>query len=193
VDKDRSELNGHFFHLKRLTRSKSQPLYLYKLHPSDFTSSEGLKEALNIEAREELENTEYILINEDGLRLPMSQGEADAAIAFKFMQNPSQVNNIDDLYELLDLGKGLPIKYFITQRVDQGILGKSKRSLIYKSRLSNQKNDDRSCMSIQQKLLRKFFYENSANIDDLAIIAEITNAETAKKVGIMFPDEMVVL
>jgi hypothetical protein len=48
-------------------------------------------------------------------------------------------------------------------------------------------------MSIQQKLLRKFFYENSANIEDLAIFAEINNVTTARKVGINRPDEMVVI
>ena len=48
----------------------------------------------------------------------MSKGEADAAIAVKFIQNPVQVNSVDDLYELLDLGKGLPTKYFVVYRVD---------------------------------------------------------------------------
>jgi hypothetical protein len=96
----------------------------------------------------ELGNTDYILINEDGLRLPMSKHESDAAIAVKFISNPVQINSIDDLYELLDLGKGLPTKYFFVHRVDQGYLGSAKRSMLYKSRLSTQKNDDRSGMSI---------------------------------------------
>jgi hypothetical protein len=41
--------------------------------------------------------------------------------------------------------------------------------------------------------MRKFFYENSANIEDLAIFAEIDSMTTARKIGITRPDEMVVL
>ena len=42
-----------------------------------------------IESFEELKDTEYIVINEDNLRLPMNRETADAAIAFKFIQNPA--------------------------------------------------------------------------------------------------------
>ena len=42
-------------------------------------------------------------------------------------------------------------------------------------------------------MLRKFFYENSAFVDDLAVFAEIGNGHLAAKVGITAPDQIVVV
>ena len=44
--------------------------------------------------------------------MPAYTGESDAAIAFKFINNPAQVACIDDLYDLIELGKDTPLKYF---------------------------------------------------------------------------------
>ena len=100
-----------------------------------------------IESFEELKDTEYIVINEDNLRLPMNRETADAAIAFKFIQNPALITSEDELYDLLDLGKDLPVKFFFVKRVNQkGLFGKSAAN---KRLLSKQeKNDDRTEMSI---------------------------------------------
>ena len=77
----------------------------------------------------------------------MSKGEADAGIAFKFIQNPAQINSVDDMYELLDLGKNQPVKYFIVERTDKNIFSKAKNSFLYKSRLSTI-YDDKTGMSM---------------------------------------------
>jgi hypothetical protein len=66
----------------------------------------------------------------------MATGEADSAIAHKFLMNPTQVETMDDLYDLLELGKDSPLKYFFVQRVDQGYLGLAHRALIPGQRMS---------------------------------------------------------
>ena len=47
--------------------------------------------------------------------------------------------------------------------------------------------------TLQNKLFRKFFYENSASLDDVAHFIEITNYNIAKKVGITGKDQIVVV
>ena len=59
--------------------------------------------------------------------------------------------------------------------------------------MSEQPCDDRTRMSVQNKFLRKFFYENSGFVDDLAIFAELGNQDLAKKVGITQADQIAVV
>ena len=47
--------------------------------------------------------------------------------------------------------------------------------------------------TLQNKLFRKFFYENSSSLDDVAHFVEITNQNIAKKVGITGKDQIVVV
>ena len=47
--------------------------------------------------------------------------------------------------------------------------------------------------NLQNKLFRKFFYENSAAIEDLAIFVEISNPSVASKVGLTQADQIVVV
>ena len=47
--------------------------------------------------------------------------------------------------------------------------------------------------NLQNKLFRKFFYENSAAIEDLAIFVEISNPSVAQKVGLTDSDQIVVV
>ena len=158
----------HFFHLKKLCRKKDQPLYAYCIDPADYENeAELLRTQLNIESTEELHETAYILVNEDTLKLAQQRNHADPAISFKFLQNPLQVNSIDDLYDLLDINKELPVKYFMMMK-DEGVRPKD--------------------FTLQSKLFRKAFYENSAAIEDLAVFAEVTNSSLARKVGLTGKD-----
>lgn len=70
VANEKEEMHGHFYHLKNISRKKSQPLYVYRLNPQDIKDTESLKKQFHIDSLEELKETGYILINEDGLRLP---------------------------------------------------------------------------------------------------------------------------
>lgn len=54
--------------MKKVSHKKSQPLWLHKLDPA-LLSVEDLR-TLNIGSLDELQETGYILINEDGLKLP---------------------------------------------------------------------------------------------------------------------------
>lgn len=57
--------------LKRLARKKSQPLFAYKLRLSDFT--EDVLSAFNIS-----EEVSHIVVNEDGMKLPVTSNEDEA-------------------------------------------------------------------------------------------------------------------
>lgn len=97
---------------------------------------------------------------------------------------------MDDLYDLIELGKDTPLKYFFCQRIDKGYIHKN---LHYPHRLSALDSEERIKMTLQQKLLRKFYYENSGFTDELAIFAEISNKKLAKKVGIDAIDDLVLV
>ena len=107
-------MNPHYYHLKKLSRKKGVPLFAYKIDARDFNEESSwnvLKSALNVESVNELMQTSYILINEDRMKLPQPKEDADPAISFKFLENPLKVDNLDDLYDLLDLHKNEPHKY----------------------------------------------------------------------------------
>jgi len=57
------------------------------------------------------------------------------------------IKSIDELYDLLEMNKNNPTKYIFTQR--------------------------KSALSLQNKLVRKVFYENSSGFDDMIVFAEI--------------------
>ena len=67
-------MSSHFYHLKKLCRKRGVPLYPYKIDVRDFKNKEDLnpilRQALNIDNATELNDTAYILINEDGMKLP---------------------------------------------------------------------------------------------------------------------------
>jgi len=46
---------------------------------------------INVESVKALEETAYILVNEDGLKLPFQRDSADPGIAFKFLQNVPRI------------------------------------------------------------------------------------------------------
>jgi hypothetical protein len=56
--------------LKRLAWKKNQPLYVLRIDPRDFLENEDELKKINVESAKALEETAYILVNEDGLKLP---------------------------------------------------------------------------------------------------------------------------
>lgn len=66
-------MNPHFYHLKKLCRKKNAPMFPYKIDVRDFKDEETwkvLREALNVESVHELTETDYILVNEDKMKMP---------------------------------------------------------------------------------------------------------------------------
>ncbi len=60
-DGGESGLSPHYYHLKRLCRKKSQPLYIYKIYADTFGDGQDssevdkiLQKELNLESKEEL-------------------------------------------------------------------------------------------------------------------------------------------
>ena len=47
--------------------------------------------------------------------------------------------------------------------------------------------------TLQNKLFRKFFYENSSSLEDIAHFVEISNRNVAKKVGLTGKDQIIVV
>lgn len=168
VANDKKEMHDHFYHLKKICRKKSQPLYLYKIDPAtlDKDDLQNLKTHFHIDNLEELSQTGYILINEDGLRLPQPAEDADSSVSEMFLRNPVQISNLDELYDLLEMNAKNPTKYIFIQKQDQ--------------------------MNLQNKIFRKAFYENSQVFQDMAVFAEISNNRLARKVGIESPDQIVI-
>lgn len=56
---------------------------------------------LGIDDKLELYSSSYILINSDGMKLPVSQ-EMDRDMTSKFLVGPIKVTNEDELFELFD-------------------------------------------------------------------------------------------
>ena len=56
--------------MKRLAWKKNQPLYVLRIDPRDFLENEDELKKINVESAKALEETAYILVNEDGLKLP---------------------------------------------------------------------------------------------------------------------------
>ena len=85
-----------------------------------------------------------------------------SSIPLKFVTNPTRIEDEEQLFEILDLNRGSPSKYFF-------VLNQN-----------NQRNPGKE-MSVHQKLFRKFFYENSSFMDSETVFAEITDPLLAKK------------
>ena len=46
------------------------------------------------------------------MKMPVSN-EIEAAISFRFMLNPTRIDNLDDLYDVFEANKGTNVKYFV--------------------------------------------------------------------------------
>ena len=173
-------MNAQYYQLKNVARKKSQPVFPYKLRLSDFVQGEkvsggdtiegqrfhpALAKAFNIHGgAEEWSTISHIVVNEDGLKMPVSFSGEESAIAFKFVMNPTKIENLDDLYDSFEVNKGTNVKYVMMCNP-----GGHKSP---------------SDMTLQQKLFRKFFYENSSFIDSEVKFIEITNERVAARVGL---------
>jgi hypothetical protein len=102
-------LSEHYYQLKRLARKKSQPLFPYRLQWRDI-SPEILGKAFNVD---DWDQVSHIVVNEDGLKIPVMKGDESGAIAFKFMMNPAKINDLDELYDAFDANKGSNVKYVV--------------------------------------------------------------------------------
>lgn len=156
-------------------------MFPYIIRTSDFKSEEGLKalkETFNIDSIEELNDIFYIVVNEDKMKLPIGGRKeglvnVSSSIPLKFVTNPIRIEDNEQLFELLDLNRGSPSKYFF-------ILNQN-----------NQRNPGKE-MTVHQKLFRKFFYENSSFMDSETVFAEILDPKVAKNAfGIIDQNEIV--
>ena len=121
---------------------------------------------------EEWKGVSYIVVNEDGLKMPAFHGDG-SAIPFKFLMNPTKIDNLDDLFDALEVNRGNNVKYVMI--CNPGT---------HKSPAD---------MTIQQKLFRKFFYENSSFIDSEVKFIEVTNERVAARVGLDSQERIVVM
>jgi hypothetical protein len=87
--------------------------------------------------------------------------------------NPSKVENLDEFYDALEVNKGSNVKYVV---------------------ICNPRNHKSPAdMTLQQKLFRKFFYENSSFIDSEVKFLEITNERVAARVGLTSQDQIMII
>lgn len=125
-----------------------------------------------MESVHELNDTAYVLVNEDKMKMPQPRDTADPSISFKFIENPIQIDSIDDLYDLFDVHRGESHKYVCMVK-DKGSAPKD--------------------FSLQNKMFRKFFYENSAPLEDMVTFVEISSPRLAAKIGLTSKDQVIVV
>ena len=68
-----NKMDSHYYHIKKLCRRKNIPLFPFKIDINDFRDEASwsvLREALNIESIHELQETSYVLINANKMKLP---------------------------------------------------------------------------------------------------------------------------
>lgn len=141
------EVSPHYFHLKKHAFKSGKRFADYKL--TEAARPDLLQKQFQL-SPDELCDVDYILVNEDGLKMPMPKSARDIGIAIKFIQNPVQIGTREELYDLLDENRGNSTKYVFALRDSK--------------------------LGIQTKMLRKAFYENSSMLDDMIIFAELTDA-----------------
>jgi signal-transduction protein with cAMP-binding, CBS, and nucleotidyltransferase domain len=67
----------------------------------------------NIHSDEEWNGIGEIVVNEDGMKMPIARGDSEASIVYKFMMNPSKIDNLDDLYDAFEVNKNSNVKYVV--------------------------------------------------------------------------------
>ena len=106
----------------------------------------------------------------------LSGEEVSSSIPVKFVTNPLQVSTEDELFDLLDANRNQPIKYFVMANT------------------ASSKSDPAMEMTLEQKLFRKFFYENSSFIDSECVFVEITDLKVAEQcLGITGENQLIVV
>ena len=75
------DMHPHYYWIRKTLRKESKPLFAYKIETSKMRDNKGkrmIKEVFKIDSLEELNNTHYILVNSDGLKLPVG-GRVDGS------------------------------------------------------------------------------------------------------------------
>ena len=127
---------------------------------------------MNVDSVHELAETGYILINEERMKLPMPKERPDPALGSKFIQSVIQVSSVDELYDLFDLHKDEPHKFVC---------------------MLKSPNSEPKDFSLQNKMFRKFFYENSSPVDDVMTFVEIKSLGLALRMGLERFDQVIVV
>ena len=55
----------------------------------------------------------YIVVNEDGMKMPVTHSDEEGAIAFKFLLNPTKIADLDELYDALEINRDTNVKYVV--------------------------------------------------------------------------------
>jgi len=87
--------------------------------------------------------------------------------------NPAKIDNLDELYDAFEVNKDSNVKYLII--------------------VNPRNHQSPSDMSLQQKLFRKFFYENSGFMDSEVRFLEITNERVGARVGLTGTDKVMLV
>ena len=95
-------------------------------------------------------------------------------MSHRVIQNPAKVKDLDELYDAFEVNKGTNVKYVIMSNNPQTYATTSG-------------------MTLQQKLFRKFFYENSGFIESEVKFVEVTNERVAARIGIESQDRVYIM
>jgi hypothetical protein len=111
-------MHPHYYWLKKAVRKhKGLHVFPYLLRASDFRGAEAtLQSVFNIASVEELNDLFYIVVNSDKMKMPVGGRGGDPIhpdIPIKFCVNPIAVDDEDSMFDLFDINRGLPTKYFL--------------------------------------------------------------------------------
>lgn len=103
----------------------------------------------------------------------LNENQISYHIPQKFVINPFRVGSKEELFELLEVNRESSKKYFF---------------ILNKNNYMNPGKD----MNVEQKMFRKFFYENSRFIEEDSVFVEITDPKIANEcLGILSEHEIV--
>ena len=128
-----AEMHPHYYWIKKAVRQqKRQHVFPYLIRASEFKNQEDtLKSVFNIDSLQELNDLYYIVVNQDRMKLPVGGREGNeqisSAIPIKFCVNPMKIATEDDLFELFEINKGQPTKYFVV--VNEGFKNPKEMNL----------------------------------------------------------------
>jgi hypothetical protein len=88
-------------------------------------------------------------------------------MVYNLIQNPIFIDSTDDLFDLFDQFHAKPTKFVCGMKS--------------------------SPMKIQNKILRKAFYENSSNFENTIQFVEINNSRVGSVIGLKSPSDIVLI
>jgi hypothetical protein len=73
-----------------------------------------LNKILNVQGEDDFKEIAHVLINEDGMKMPIFRNDnTSSAIGFKFIINPTAIDNLDDLFDAFEANKDTNVKYVV--------------------------------------------------------------------------------